>query len=59
MDQETMRNLRLDRRLLGRRAWISEQELAEELAALPDASDKIAPPTSEPEGDAEPHPRED
>lgn len=59
MDQETMRNLRLDRRLLGRRSWISEPELAAELESLPDVSDKIAPPASEPEGDVEPRPRED
>lgn len=55
MDQETMRNLRLDRRLLRRPGWISPQELDAELAGLPDVSDKIAPaeaPASAGEGES-------
>ncbi len=52
MDKETMRKLKLDRRLIGRRGWISEDELHRELEALPDASDKILPP--EPPEAAEP-----
>lgn len=48
MDQETMRNLRLDRRLLQRRGWVSPKELEEALEALPDVSGKIAPPAEEP-----------
>ncbi len=47
-----MRKLKLDRRLIGRRGWISEDELHRELEALPDASDKILPP--EPPEAAEP-----
>jgi hypothetical protein len=35
-----IRNLRLDRRLLSRRDWISPQELEEALQALPDAAGK-------------------
>jgi hypothetical protein len=44
MVHESLRKLRLDRRLLHRRGWIGEEELTKELAALPDVSDKIAPP---------------
>lgn len=42
MDRETLRDLRLDRRLIRRRGWIASDELTQELEALPDASDKIA-----------------
>ena len=41
MDPEATKNLRLDRRLQNRRGWISPEELEQELAALPDVSDKI------------------
>lgn len=43
-----MERLRLDRRLIGRKSWISQAELDAELAALPDVSDKIAEVESEP-----------
>ncbi len=43
MDRESMKRLRLDRRLIRRRGWVSEEELERELAALPDVSHKIAP----------------
>jgi hypothetical protein len=43
MDRESTRRLRLDRRLVRRRGWLSEEELERELAALPDVSHKIAP----------------
>lgn len=43
MIDPALRKLRLDRRLLDRRGWISPQELTSELAALPDVSGKIAP----------------
>ena len=43
MDRESMKRLKLDRRLIGRRGWISQKDLERELAALPDASDKIQP----------------
>ncbi len=40
MNNESIRKLRLDRRLIRRRGWIEEQELARELEDLPDAADK-------------------
>jgi hypothetical protein len=51
MDRETVSKLRLDKRLIRRRGWISPDDLERELEALPDASSKIAPveePDSEP-----------
>jgi hypothetical protein len=50
MDRDSMKRLRMDRRLIGRRAWISQQELDAELAELPDVSDKMAPPQEPDEG---------
>jgi hypothetical protein len=44
---DSLRNLRLDRRLLNRRDWLSPEELQREFSALPDVSDKIAPPEPE------------
>ena len=43
MDRESMKRLKLDRRLIGRRGWISQQDLERELSSLPDAADKIQP----------------
>ena len=43
MDRKSMRRLRLDRRLIRRRGWVSEEDLERELTALPDVSHKIAP----------------
>ncbi len=43
MDRETISKLRLDRRLIQRRDWISPDDLERELEALPDVSHKIAP----------------
>jgi len=43
MDRETLARLRLDRRLIRRRGWISEGDLAKELAKLPDAAGKAVP----------------
>lgn len=40
MVHESMRNLRLDKRLLRRRGWISPEELDKELQALPDGEPK-------------------
>lgn len=40
MDRESTQKLRLDRRLIGRRTWISPEELNRELEALPDVSSK-------------------
>ncbi len=47
MDRESMKRLKLDRRLIRRRGWISQQDLERELSALPDVSDNIQPPESE------------
>ena len=60
MDRESAEKLRLDRRLLRRRGWISEEERKRSLEALPDVSSKLttvgeaadqrqAPRTGEPE----------
>lgn len=43
MDRESLRELRLDRRLIRRRNWIDPKELERELEVLPDVSDKISP----------------
>jgi len=43
----------MDRRLIRRRGWLSEQELERELAALPDISHKIAPVEGEPSAPSE------
>ena len=40
MDRESMRNLRLDRRLTRRRGWISPDDLEASLEALPDVAEK-------------------
>lgn len=40
MVHESMRNLRLDKRLLRRRGWIAPEELQKELDALPDGEPK-------------------
>ena len=44
MNRKATEKLRLDRRLIDRRDWISKAELEKGLEALPDVSDKIAPP---------------
>jgi hypothetical protein len=40
MNREANQKLRLDRRLIRRRGWISEGELARELERLPDVAQK-------------------
>ena len=45
--------MRMDRRLLERPGWISPEEVDQELAALPDVSDKIDQREDEPEDDVE------
>jgi hypothetical protein len=40
MVHDSMRNLRLDKRLLRRRGWVDPPELEKELEALPDAASK-------------------
>jgi hypothetical protein len=44
MIDESLRKLRLDRRLADRPGWVSKEDLARALASLPDVSEKIAPP---------------
>ena len=53
MHRESMRRLRLDRRLIRRRGWLPEEDLERELTALPDASHKIAPVGGEPSAPSE------
>ncbi len=50
MVHDHLKGLRLDRRVLARRGWLTGAELEKELAALPDAAGKID--ESEPEGDS-------
>ena len=51
MKKQSLDKLRLDRRLAGRRGWISKADLAEEAKGLPDASEKIAVKEDEPDPD--------
>jgi hypothetical protein len=44
MNHDALERLRLDRRLIKRRGWISGSDLEQALAELPDVSDKVAPP---------------
>jgi hypothetical protein len=39
-DDATKQLLRLDRRLIGRRGWIGEEDLAREVERLPDVAEK-------------------
>ena len=60
MDRESMERLKLDRRLIRRRGWMSKEDLGRELAELPDVSHKVAPreetaaSAESPEADAPP-----
>ena len=49
MDNESIDRLKFDRRLANRRGWLEAQELEQELASLPDATDKIHVASDEPE----------
>jgi hypothetical protein len=49
MDRDTLSKLRLDRRLIQRRGWISSDDLEREIEALPDVSGKIGTPAEEAE----------
>ncbi|MDJ0849769.1 MAG: hypothetical protein QNK04_15465 [Myxococcota bacterium] len=49
MDRSSMAQLRLDRRLIRRRGWISAEALSDELDNLPDVSHKAAPQSDDPE----------
>jgi hypothetical protein len=52
MNRRSLEKLRVDRRLAGRKGWISRTDLARETEDLPDASGKIA------EKKADPNPHE-
>jgi hypothetical protein len=54
MIDPALRKLRLDRRLIDRRGWISANDLQRELEALPDVSAKIAPQEEPGEAPASP-----
>ena len=59
MDRKSIEQLKLDRRLLRRKNWISEDELKRELEALPDVSHKVATEDdapSDPSDDEAPRP---
>ena len=48
---EAIQALKLDRRLVNRRGWVEESELARALSQLPDVKEKAAepaPPLAEP-----------
>jgi hypothetical protein len=47
MVHKSLQSLALDKRLLRRRSWIPKEKLEQELAALPDVSDRIAEPEEE------------
>ncbi len=49
MKKQSLEKLRLDRRLAGRRGWISKADLDKEAEALPDASEKVAEKEAEPD----------
>jgi hypothetical protein len=54
MNREATEKLRLDRRLIQRRGWISRDEREKLLEELPDVSHKIAPPEDEQPAEAAP-----
>jgi len=59
VDRKSLESLKLDRRLIRRRNWISPEELQRELDGLRDVSDKAAPiETDAGESDSEPTPSE-
>jgi hypothetical protein len=47
MVHKSLQSLALDKRLLRRRSWIPTEKLEQELASLPDVSDRIAEPEEE------------
>ena len=46
MDRKALEKLRLDRRLIGRRGWIADEDVQEAIEKLPDAASKAE--TTEP-----------
>jgi hypothetical protein len=53
MNRESLEKLRLDRRLLHRRGWMSEAERRRALEALPDVASKATTLGAETEGASE------
>ena len=53
MNRDALQQLRLDRRLIKRRGWISREELEKAVEALPDVSHKVSPPEEEAPAEAE------
>jgi hypothetical protein len=49
MNRRSLEKLQFDRRLVGRRGWISRADLAAKTEALPDASEKIAATEAQPD----------
>ena len=49
MNRRSLEKLRMDRRLAGRKGWVSKADLAGEAEGLPDASEKIAAKEAEPD----------
>ena len=49
MNRQSLEKLRMDRRLAGRRGWMSKEDMAGETEQLPDASGKIAEKEAEPD----------
>jgi hypothetical protein len=47
MVHRSLQSLALDKRLIRRRGWIPADKLEQELAGLPDVSDRIAEPEEE------------
>ena len=47
MVHKSLRALAFDKRLTRRRGWITTEKLDQELAGLPDVSDRIAEPEEE------------
>jgi len=48
MNLESERKLKFDRRLTGRRDWVTDEELEAELEALPDSAANVLPPDEDP-----------
>jgi hypothetical protein len=55
MLQDSIRSLKLDRRLRNRRGWVSEEELGRALEQLPDVKEKAAEPAPPPVAEAPPN----
>lgn len=49
MNKRSLEKLRMDRRLAGRKGWMSRADLAGKAEGLPDASGKIAEQEAEPD----------